>query len=33
MPALPDRLFLATAADRLAALPAVEAVTLGRVNQ
>ncbi|MCK8432448.1 nucleotidyltransferase domain-containing protein [Streptomyces sp. D2-8] len=29
MPALPDHPFLATTADRLAALPAVEAVTLG----
>ncbi|MGY5104706.1 nucleotidyltransferase domain-containing protein [Streptomyces sp. 900105245] len=29
MPALPDRLFLSTTADRLASLPAVEAVALG----
>ncbi|MFJ4540667.1 nucleotidyltransferase domain-containing protein [Streptomyces tibetensis] len=29
MPVLPDHTFLATTADRLAALPAVEAVTLG----
>ncbi|MFJ8034586.1 nucleotidyltransferase domain-containing protein [Streptomyces sp. NPDC096032] len=29
MPALPDRVFLSTTADRLASLPAVEAVALG----